>query len=224
MKIILLIGPGEASKRNELLKIKKQYPPENISQIDLKEQDLSVLEVGLASNGLFETGPKLVISENAPDKLDLKKINPGVEETTLVLVADSPKSTSKLLESAKSLKAQILSFEGEKETSMFPFLDKLIEQKKEALIELEKYQEEWGSMYVLSMIYYLLRRNIVPEPSSSYAAGKIVQQKKKYNLQDFEKLYYLAIQAEFNIKNGVMDEKGALTRLSYSFISHGKCN
>ncbi|KKS14133.1 hypothetical protein A2617_00465 [Candidatus Daviesbacteria bacterium RIFOXYD1_FULL_41_10] len=220
MKIILLVGPGEVSKRNELLKIKRQYPPENISQIDLKTQDASVLEVGLASSGLFETGAKLVIGENVPDKLDLKKINLGTGETTLVMVADSPKATSKLLESAKALKAQVLSFEGEKETSMFPFLDKLIEQKKEALIELEKYREEWGSMYVITMVYYLLRRNILPLPQSAYAAGKIKEQKKKYSLQNFTKLYYLAIQAEYNIKNGDMDEKGALTRLAYSFISH----
>lgn len=219
MKIILLIGPGEVSKRNELLKIKKGFDSENISQIDLKVADASFLEVGLASSGLFETGVKLVIGENAPDKLDLKKINLGEGETTLVLVADSPKATSKLLESAKTLKAQILSFEGEKETSMFPFLDKLIEQKKEAMVELEKYREEWGSMYVITMIYYLLRRNILPLPANSFAAGKIVTQKKKYTMEDFTKLYYLAIQAEFNIKNGDMDEKGALTRLAYSFIS-----
>ncbi|MDO8638344.1 MAG: hypothetical protein Q7R43_02120 [Candidatus Daviesbacteria bacterium] len=218
MNIILLYGAGEVGKRNYLLKIKKEFSSDQISQVDLKQDNISDLELKISSGSLFESGERLIMVENVPDKMDLenlKKLDGGV---TLVLVAGHPSLASLILQSAKKLNAKIYSFEGEKELNVFPFLDNLIERKKEAFVELEKLLSEYGAMYILTMIYYLLRRNILPLPSSDFMKKKIQKQKMEFSLKNFEKFYFLTLQTEFKIKSGLTEEKVALTSLVRNFI------
>lgn len=217
MKIILLYGVGEVAKRNEALKIKKQFTPEDISQLDLKQTSVKDVEVQLASPSLFSAGPRLVVVENPPENLDLVKLNTSDNSVTLLLLAAGPKTGSLLLASAKKLSAKLLLFEGEKELSAFPFLDTLIEQKKQSFLELEKLLEEYGAMYALSMIYYLLRRNFLPQ-KSAFMQEKIARQKKRYDISDFIKFYSLALQTEFEIKRGNLNERLGLELLVQEII------
>ncbi|MFH0937237.1 MAG: hypothetical protein V1808_03005 [Candidatus Daviesbacteria bacterium] len=218
MKIILLLGAGETAKRNQALKIKKEFSPDDISTIDLKEQSEKDLEMALSSTSLFGSGQRLVIVENVPDKLDLENIKSADDNVTLLLLADTPRADCSLLKIAKKLKATIYSFEGEKELTAFPFIDNLIEGKKTAFLELEKLLAEYGGMYVLAMIYYLLRRNLLPSPASSFMKEKIGRQKRKYNLEDFEVFYKTALETEFYIKSGFTDEKMGLVTLTQKII------
>lgn len=218
MKIILIYGPGEVGKRNYLLKIKKEFSQYQISQIDLKQESLSDLELKIASGFLFESGERLIVVENVPDKMDLEIFKKTALEITLVLVASSPQQSSPILQTAKKLGARIYAFEGEKELNAFPFLDNLIEGKRQAFLELEKLLLEYGETYVLTMIYYLLRRNILPLPLSDFMKKKIQKQKQKFTLKDFEKFYFLTLQTEYKIKNGLVNNKTALTSLVRNFI------
>lgn len=218
MKIVVLTGPGEVGKRGELLKIKQQFASENITTLDLKQASLTELTTSLSSRSLFETGKRLVVAENAPEKLDLEELGKIIEEVILVLVAASPRSDSKLLQSTKKIGARVIGFEGEKELSAFPFVDALLEGKKEALIELPKLLEEYGGMYILTMIFYGLRRNLLPLPSSGFMQKKILSQKKRFSESDWEKLYGLTLEAESSIKSGLLPEKLALVRLVHSIL------
>lgn len=219
MKTIVLYGPGEVSKRAALSKIKKEYSQDSIISIDLKVKDLADLDVALASTSLFETGKRLIVAENASETLSLKSLKFTDQNLTLVIVAGSLKAASILLSDAKSLQAKTYLFEGEKEVSAFPFLDALIEGKKSAYVELDKLLKEYGGMYVYSMIYYLLRRNILPLPQSDFAKKKILEQKQKYSTEDFIKLYQLTLESEFSIKKGIMPETLNLTQLVSDFIA-----
>lgn len=216
MKIILLYGPGEISKRNYLLKVKSEFSDAQISSIDLKQDDIADLDLKISSGSLFESGERLVIVENIPDKMNLEVIK-HVNEVTLILVAGHPTLTSAVLQSAKKLNAKIYNFEGEKEITAFPFLDNLIEGKKEVFLELQKLLAEYGVMYVLTMIYYLLRRNILSLPSSDFMKKKIQRQKAEFNLKDFEKFYRKTLEAEYKIKVGQVPEQIALTSLVRNF-------
>lgn len=218
MNTIILYGPGEVSKRVALSKIKKEYTLDSITTVDLKVKDLADLEVALVSTSLFEAGKRLVVVENAPESLRLANLNQSDPNLTLVIVAGSPKANSTFLSDAKSLQAKLYLFEGEKEVSAFPFLDALIEGKRGAYVELDKLLKEYGGMYVYSMIYYLLRRNILPLPQSDFARKKITQQKQKYNTEDFIKFYQLTLESEFSIKKGIMPEDLSLTNLVSDFI------
>lgn len=217
MKVILLHGPGEVGKRTESLRLRKLFSPECVTLLDLKQEGLDKLEVALASVPLFDSSQRLVVAENAPDKLDLTTLPQGSEETTLLLLSGTLKAASALLQSAQKQKAKIYSFEGEKELSVFPFLDCLLERKKEAFLELKKLLAEYEWVYILTMVYYGLRRNILPLPTSSYARSKIESQKRKFSFDDFTTLYELTLTWEFAIKSGKVTPDIGLTRLVQGF-------
>lgn len=223
MQIILLYGPGEVGKRNYLLKIKKEFSQDQISQIDFKKNSLADLELEIVSGFLlrsssFESEKRLIIVENASDKMDLQILKNANLGTTLVLLASHLTLTAQILQTAKKIGAKIYSFEGEKELTAFPFLDNLIEGKKEVFVELNKLFSEYGAIYILSMIYYLLRRNILPLPSSDFMRKKIQKQKQEFSLNNFEKFYFQTLQTEYKIKSGLIDEKIALTSLVQAIV------
>lgn len=218
MKIIILVGPGEVGKRNAALKLRKQFDADSITTLDLKTNSEADLDLSLSSSSLFSTGPRLVVVENTPDRLDLEKFIKTGTNLTLLLLSGNPRVDSKILTSAKKIKAQIISFEGEKELTAFPYLDNLIEGKKEAFVELNKLLSEYGGMYVLAMVYYLLRRNILPLPKFPFMQKKIKSQKQKYNLEDWKKLYKLVLASEFDIKSGNLTEDLGLVLVTQKFI------
>lgn len=230
MKIIVLYGIGEVGKRSELLKIKKHFSSDLISEVDLKKDDLKSVQNLILASPLFETGKRLIVVENASSALDLNeqvlsfgnKLNQGNDELYLAVLAPVLKNDSVLFKSAQALKAKLLNFEGEEEVSAFPFLDKLIEGKKEAFLELDKLLEAYNGVYVLSMIFYLLRRNILPPPASVFAKKKIEQQKAKYQTNNWLRLYEKTLETEFKIKNGQISEKLGLVMLTQYFLSEAK--
>lgn len=219
MKIIVLTGPGEVNKQEEIFNIKQKFKNDAIHFIDLSGAKISAIENCLISQSLFGNLEKLIIIENTPDDLDLKKLVKTGSSATLLILAASPKSNSKLITTAHEINAKIMNFEAEKEISAFNYLDALIEGRQEAFLEMEKLLDAYGGMYILTMIYYLLRRNLLPLPESSFMQKKIKLQKQKLAESDFEKLYFMTIKTDFAIKTG-LPEKIALTKLTQEFITY----
>lgn len=213
MQFIILYGPGEVSKRAAYLKVKQPFAAENISVVDFKQVGIAGIDQALVANSLFSTGLRLVVVEQINDSFDCGQIHRQIPDLTLLLLASNPRADSVLLKTAKKIKVTLSNFEGEKETSAFPFLDSLIEGRKTAFLELEKLMLEYGAMYVLSMIFYMLRRNILPLPASPFMNKKISMQKRYFSDTDWQSLYYLTLQTENLIKTGSLTEKIALTKL-----------
>lgn len=215
--MILLHGLGEVAKRNQLLQIKKSYPSDAVTVVDFKQAGLGQVKMVLSSGSLFAE-KRLLIVENVPDDLDVSELTGGDESVEVVLVAGSPSATKPILKTAQQSKVRVMAFEGDKEVSAFPFLDALLEKRPEAYGELEKLLEEYGEMYVITMIYYALRRNLLPLPASDFAKKKIIQQKKNYTEQDFARLYKKVIEIENGFKSGTVDSHAALTTLVAEFL------
>lgn len=217
MTVFILTGLGEISKRQYLLKLKQHFDNTAIIERDLKTHDISAVKDYLISSPLF-TDTRLVILENSPSFLNLEELATS-KQLTLVILTSQLSASSTLFKSAKLLKAKIIDFAGEKEISAFPFIDGLIERKSVALSELVKLLEIYGGMYVLSMVYYLFRRNILPLPKNMFFRKKITTQKSKYNFTDFANMYQKSLQTEYKIKSGLVSEKLGLTRLVQLLIS-----
>lgn len=218
MKVIVLHGPGEIAKRHFLISLKATFSSEGTTVLEGKQASSNQVKTTLSSGSLF-SDKRLVILENATDDLDLSEFKNQDDGVTLIVVAQSPSATKVILKSAAQIKAQIHSFEGEKETSAFPFLDALIERKTGALVELVKLLEEYGEMYTLTMIYYLWRRNILPAPASAFAAKKIASQKVNYSSADFAQYYSWTLDAEAKIKTGALPGKLVIKQLVQQIIS-----
>lgn len=218
MNIFLLYGPGEVAKRSQLIKIKHQFDPASISVLDLQQVKQSELDNLLLSTPLF-SDQRLIVVENTQASFNLEDLDrlSSNDSSTIVFVSSALNSNSKLLITGQKLGARIIYFEGEKELSAFPYLDSLIEQKKEAFLELEKLRVEYGGMYIISMVYYLLRRNCLPLPTGSFIRQKIRSQKEKISPRDFQAFYKQTLEIEYKIKNGVLNEKLGLTKLTDFF-------
>lgn len=220
MKIVVLLGSGESKKQEETRRIKQQFLPDAVFLFDLSVKKISDIDLAVTSLSLFEVSDKLIVIENTPDDLDLKKLVKANNPSTLLFLASSPRINSKLLSSAKEINAKTIVFEAEKEISAFPYLDNLIEGKKEVFGKLQELLDGYGGMYIFAMIYYLLRRNFLPLPSSSFMKDKIKSQKQQFSLGDWQKLYYLTLETDFAIKSGILPEKIALTKLTQEFINY----
>ncbi len=220
MKIIILSGPGEVTKRTAMTSIKQQFSEGTVSVYDLSVNRLSDIDLALTSQSLFNGSDKLIIVENTPDDLDLKKIVKKDNPATLLFLTSTARSSSKFLSSAREIKAKIINFEAEREVSAFPYLDGLMEGKKNVFEQLQKLLSEYGGMYILSMIYYLLRRNLLPPPQSVFMQKKINTQKQKFSTEDWSKLYWMTLKTDFAIKSGNLPENIALTKLTQEFIHH----
>ncbi|MFA5932705.1 MAG: hypothetical protein WCV81_00395 [Microgenomates group bacterium] len=218
MKIIVLTGLGEVNKRAEMLRIKQGYENDAVSVFDLSVNSIKDIDQCLSSQSLFNNLDKLIVVENTPDDLDLKKLVKKENTAVLLFLAANPKVTSKLLCSVKEINAKIINFEAEKEISAFTFLDALIEGRQDAFLEMQKLLNIYGGMYLLSMVYYLLRRNLLPLPTSGFMQNKIKSQKQQLDMKDFEKLYLMAINTDFAIKAG-LPESIALTKLTQEFVN-----
>lgn len=212
---IILYGPGESAKRSYLINLKSQF--EDNQTIDLRINSIKELSQALISQSLFVSNKRLIIGENVPKNFDLSQIKLSDPDVTLALL--TPETTT-LLKDAKNQGFQVLEFSGEKELTAFAYLDYLLEGKKEALSELYRLLEVYGGMYVLSMVYYALRRNLTPLPASSFAQNKIKKQRQRFSNQDFVQLYHETLATESAFKEGLIDEVGALTRLTQYFIGY----
>ncbi len=214
----MLYGPGEAGKREEALKLRRHFSPDAVSIVDLKNDDVDRLESMLISPSLFSSGQRLVVAENASEKLDLLKLPVVGEETTTLILSGNLKKDSPLLLSAQKLSAFSRTFEDKEEITAFPFLDNLLDGKTDAFTELDKLLKEYGPMYILAMIYYSLRRNFLPLPTPPFMQKKITRQKSRYHPEDWLRLYRETIQADFALKSGTASEKLILSRLVQSFL------
>lgn len=214
--ITILAGPGEVQKRGELIRIKSRYSPENTATVDLKRASVHELILQLQSQGLFEDDKKLMVIEGAGETLDLLELPEG--NTDLVILTGPLKAGSKLLVSGAGKKAAVVRFEAEKELLAFSFIDALLEGKKSAHIELEKLFETYGFMYVLTMVYYGLRRNFLVQ-RSDFIRQKISKQRSHLGVDGLRKLYQEAIRCEFEIKSGLLDAKLSLFGLVEKFLT-----
>lgn len=221
MKLIgVLSGPGEIAKRLKLTEIKSKFDPDSITVVDLRVQGPEELTGLIQSTSLFESSQRLIVVENTPESLDLTTLPTNNSGLTLVCLAANPKSDRPLIKSATKLGAKRLEFAEEKELTAFPFVDGLLERSPQAFTELSKLLATYGGIYTLSMIYYGLRRNLLPPPASSFIKEKVARQKKGWEPTDWQTLYLQTLQTEFKIKSGLISEELGLSSLVSEFVSH----
>src|SRR5690348_2195604 len=158
MQLYIFHGPGISAMGDRISIIKRNFDPHAITQLESKEASGNKLSVHSSQGSLFAQ-KRLLVIEN-PLELDLEDFS-GEEGLSVILkFTKTLPSNSKILKQSLKFRPQIASFSEDKEQSIFPFLDLLGNQDPKALTELERYLEEWGGQYILTMLSYLLRRFI----------------------------------------------------------------
>lgn len=216
--LILIHGNDLSAIGNKITQLKSSFEPLSVNELSVKSLGWEQVCLDLSTSGLFEE-KRLVILEDLDPNIELEKI-PDNESLTVVLkITKQLPQTSKILKSAVSKKAQILLFAQKEDSKIFLFLDLLAEKKPPALNNLDKLIDDEGGQYILSMIFYMLRRLVVtPKGLPPFVVNKIEKQKRLFNSEDITHLYKVALEADFKIKTGILNEKLALTLLTREIL------
>lgn len=207
MNLIILHGNGVVALSQKITQIKKEFDSLAIFEFNGKKSNLEGILAEISTGGLFSE-KRLVILEEF-EGIDLEKL-PLDEELTLVLkYGKNLASNSLVLKKAIALKAKIISLTEKDEVLIFPFLDALAEKnKKQVFDRLDKLLSDYGGQYMLTMIFFMLRRFLfIPKNLPSFVIKKIEFQQKQFSKEKIKTLYREAIETDFRIKKGLVEEK-----------------
>ncbi len=218
MKAFLIHGAALVALESEIVNLKKEFNP--LSVIELFGKHVSFINaLSQIATVNFFADKRLVILEDFNDISDLSSLKHDTSLTLVLKYRRQLPPQDKILKLANDQKITIKSFNEDQEHSVFPFLDMLIGKNPKAQIELKKLLIVYGSQYLLTMIFYSLRRLIYPSKKlSGFALKKLHQQQEKLPLKKISQLYKTCLEIDFKIKLG-LEEQVALKGLVAKFIT-----
>lgn len=209
MEIILIHGNDPVSIENRTASFKKNF--DNLSIIEINAKGLSSKELidKLSTPQMFFQ-KSLFILENVDQNFELESLPKSSDITLIFKFLSLIPQKSPILKSATRLKTQIILLTKKEEVNIFQFLDSLAQKDSKALFLLPKL-ETLGYQYLLTMIFYLLRRLIIsPKNVPDFVKKKTQSQQKNFSLLKINNLYAFTLQTDFRIKSGLLDEKTGL--------------
>lgn len=212
MQLIVIHGNGLSAISQKVSEIKKGFDNVSTTEINSKERDFDQAVVAVATPSLFSE-KRLVVLEDF-EKIDASKLPADGDLTVVLRFSKQLPATSGILKQ----KGQIINLSERDEKNIFPFLDKLADKNQDAAVEIDKFLEGFGGQYLLTMIFYLLRR-MVQTTKPGFMAGKIEKQKKNFPLERIKTLYKDSLETDFKIKSGLIEEKLGLTLLVNKFLT-----
>lgn len=217
--LILIYGNGLVGISRKVSEIRSKFDPLNTQEFVGKNLSFPQTITELSSGGLFG-GQRLVILEDFDEQIDLNRLPNDSSLTVVLVIKKSLTSASNLIKQASRVQAQTFNFTEAGETNIFPYLDLLAEKNPKALDHFDELLSEWGGQYLLTMIFYLLRRMVQnPKKSPTFVQQRITRQKQNFPLKKITELYRAGLETDFKIKSGVMEEKIAMTLLVNQFLT-----
>lgn len=220
MNIIILQGNAQVALLNNLLSIKKDFDVNSITEINGKEVSWDKVVLSLSTPQLFSE-KRLVILENFDEGVDISKLLQDQDLTIVFKFSKVLAANSKFLKAINTFKPKILNLTEKDEKSIFPFLDGLADKNPRSFGQLNKLLEEFGGQYVLTMIFFMLRRFVnTPRNLPGFVVQKTEKQKKNFPLEKIAAIYKTALETDFKIKSGLMEEKLGLTLLVEKIVKN----
>lgn len=227
MNLIVIHGNGLSSISEKVILIRKQFDPLSSFTIDGTGTEWDKIVSNISTGQLFSQKRLVVLEDfNPPSsacrliQADLIKLSYDENLTIVFRFSRLLSQSEPILEEIKKLRGQIITFEEKDEVSIFPFLDLLADKNPKVFEKLEKHLKEWGGQYVLTMMFYMLRRMLMTTKKlPAFAAQRINKHKQSFSLERIKILYRLTLETDFKIKTGVMEEKLGLTLLVQNVIA-----
>lgn len=218
MKLLLLHGPAINSSRKKLIELKLKFDSSESIVFEKGSTDQDITN-NLMSTSLFADS-RLVILENPAEDFTFQVAldNP----LTLILWFDKQLSEkSNILDFVKKNKGEILNFPEVQEVSVFPFLDYLGNNKKEAFSEMDKLKKTGAdTQYLITMIFYLLRNLVVtPKSAKDFVRNKNSKMRPNFSPEKLVNLYRFILEADFKIKSGLMENSQVEFAIVNKFIN-----
>lgn len=219
MKVLLLHGVGIEALFKKLDQLKSEFQNLEIRQLIGKETNLKNLQVEVSS-GLLFSDQRLIIIESPDPTWDISEFKADEGVCLVFYAVKTIQERSNLVSSIKRLNGQILNFGERDEISIFPFLDLLVEQNPKVLEEFKKFYDQYGGQYILTMIYYQLRKLISPGKNlPPFVLKKIHKQRELFTEVKIKQLYKECLEYDFKLKSGLIDERLGMELLLQKFLT-----
>lgn len=215
MKLLFLHGPAVNLSRQRLSLVKSQFEAADVLVFE-KGSDPQTMMGNLMTPSLLSK-EQLIVLENAPE-LDLPALS---DNLTVVFWFDKEiNEKNKLLNFVRENKGQVLYFAPEKETSVFPFLDRIAAKDKQAFLEIKKLKQAgFDTQYLITMILYQLRSLITTKKDAKvFVKEKVARQRKNFTLEELVDLYRFVLATDFKIKTGLIENTQAEFLIVNKFV------
>lgn len=215
--LVLLHGPAIVVSRQYLSNIRSKFKAEDIEVFE-KNARLEEIHLSLSSQSMFSEN-RLIVVENPPESFNLESISSL--QGMLVLWFDHEIGKEKIVSKFIQEKGgEIVFFSESKEVSIFPFLDLLGMKSPKAFIQLKKLKQSgFDTVYLITMVLYLLRSFILTNKSSSaFVQEKKDKQKNNFSLEEIKRLYEYILSLDYKVKVGNIDKDQAEFLLVQAFV------
>lgn len=222
MNVVILHGDHQVALLASLKQYTKKFDALSTTRVTGKAVDDDFILNNFRGSDLFSSD-KLVIIENIDPGFDLDLI-PDANNTTLVITANKDLPvTSVVLKSQLAKKAKIEHLSLPPDKTIFTFLDYLGEGNPKAYQLFESLFEDRGDQYLLTMIFFMLRRLLVmPTNLPPSVKQKLTKQFQKLGNDGVADIYQLALDTDYQIKTGKAESKTALLLLCQAVIDRVK--
>lgn len=228
MKLLLLHGPSISDSRKYLTNIKQKFNSNNVLVFEETASRQDVMG-GLMAQPMLEE-ERLIILENPSEDFspDLSLIT---DNSPLIIWFDHKLLASKPILQWASKSGEILFFDEQIKSSVFPLLDVLAERDggniRKAFLEIKKLKDlDLDIFYLITMSYYLLRNlSTTPKNAPEFVRKKLEKQRQNFSKEQIKIIYKKVLEIEFKLKNGMLQKEQAELLLVNLFLqtqNHGR--
>jgi len=200
--------------------MKKSYAVNAVERISLKTDSFEQLLIKLGTNSFFSDQRLFIVEDGDEKKIDPEKIMVDASITLVLVFAKELPVVSNVMKWAAQHNHKILALSQPQDKRIFTFLDLLAEKNTKAFSMLDELVSDFGVVYILTMVLFLLRRLALPITSvPSFIEAKVKKQKANFSIDALQGLYEQTLITDYQIKSGKTEEKTGLLLLINSFYS-----
>lgn len=214
MNLTIIHGGDVVASMKKLDALVAKFPEMGVVRSDGEVSEEFLIN-NLQGLNMFED-KKLVVLTNPQADLNLEKY--AKVDVEVVMFFDKALTSSSLFLKIKN--AQEFIFEKKPDKTIFTFLDLLGDKNPKAFSLFDKLFDEFGDQYLLTMLFYLFRRQILTNtrmPDS--IKQKMEKQRQNFPKERLKTLYRTTLETDYKIKTGMIEPKIGLFLLVEQIIN-----
>lgn len=216
MNITVLHGGDTVLVERKLREVESKFEGKRIVRAFGKEATGEFVVNNFRGGELFDESKLIIIREPEKNFDVWSLLGEGCE---LVLVFGGQLSaSSKFLKIAG---AKVVDLSLPQDRRIFALLDQILDKDKRALRNLEVLLGEFGFQYILTMLFYNLRRLYLRKRLPSYVAKKMDERRKVWE-RSVASFYEQMLEADYNFKSGLGDERADLFTVVGRMLLQGR--
>lgn len=208
MKIIVIHGSNILASKQYLDSITSRFKAEQVVRSYGKEITKEFLLNNFSGLGLFES-ERLVVLDNPESDFEIDKL-PEAEGVFLVVFYSKELGvSSSILKSRREVK--VVNYSEVADKRIFSFLDLVADRNKRALNQAKELIDEMGEQYILTMLYFMLRRLVVGgKKLPSGISRKLENQRVDFSKERIGYFYKRLLEADYKMKSGFDESRMGL--------------